>query len=87
MTDQIVGAVIMWVIGSLVFLVPVILIAVNLLQPQKLSRSSLLHADARHRSTCTSTRGPWSTTLWLAPFTSTYENTQNIECADSAFSC
>jgi len=39
MTDQIVGAVIMWVIGSLVFLVPVILIAVNLLQPQKLSRS------------------------------------------------
>ena len=39
MTDQIVGAVIMWVIGSLVFLVPVVLIAVNLLQPQKLSRS------------------------------------------------
>jgi cytochrome c oxidase assembly factor CtaG len=39
MSDQIVGAVIMWVIGSLVFLVPVILIAVNLLQPQKLSRT------------------------------------------------
>ena len=39
LTDQIAGAVIMWVIGSLVFLVPVILIAVNLLQPQKLSRS------------------------------------------------
>ena len=39
MTDQIVGAVIMWVIGSLVFLVPVVLIAVNLLQPHKLSRS------------------------------------------------
>jgi cytochrome c oxidase assembly factor CtaG len=38
MTDQIAGAVIMWVIGSLVFLVPVILIAVNLLQPQNLSR-------------------------------------------------
>ena len=39
MADQIAGAVIMWVIGSLVFLVPVVLIAVNLLQPQKLSRS------------------------------------------------
>ena len=39
MSDQIVGAVIMWVIGSLVFLVPVILIAMNLLQPHKLSRS------------------------------------------------
>ena len=38
MSDQIAGAVIMWVIGSLVFLVPVILIAVNLLQPQRLSR-------------------------------------------------
>ena len=34
MTDQIVGAVIMWVIGSLVFLVPVILIAVNLPTPE-----------------------------------------------------
>lgn len=39
MSDQIVGAVIMWVIGSLVFLVPVILIAMNLLQPHKLSRT------------------------------------------------
>jgi putative membrane protein len=39
MTDQIAGAVIMWVVGSLIFLVPVILIVVNLLQPQKLSRS------------------------------------------------
>ncbi|MGD0939710.1 MAG: cytochrome c oxidase assembly protein [Terracidiphilus sp.] len=39
MSDQIVGAVIMWVIGSLVFLVPVTLIAMNLLQPHKLSRS------------------------------------------------
>jgi len=32
LSDQIAGAVIMWVIGSLVFLIPAILITVNLLQ-------------------------------------------------------
>jgi len=39
MSDQIVGAVIMWVIGSLVFLAPVFVIAMNLLQSHKLSRT------------------------------------------------
>jgi cytochrome c oxidase assembly factor CtaG len=32
MTDQVVGAVIMWVVGSLVFLIPAVFITVNLLQ-------------------------------------------------------
>ena len=32
MSDQVVGAVIMWVLGSLVFLVPAVLITVHLLQ-------------------------------------------------------
>jgi len=39
MSDQIVGAVTMWVVGSLVFLVPVVMIAMNLLQSHKLSRT------------------------------------------------
>ena len=38
LSDQIVGAVAMWVVGSLVFLVPVVMIAMNLLQSHKLSR-------------------------------------------------
>jgi putative membrane protein len=38
MADQVAGAAIMWVIGSLVFLVPVVFITVHLLQPQKRSR-------------------------------------------------
>ena len=32
MTDQVVGAVIMWVVGSMVFLIPAVFITVNLLQ-------------------------------------------------------
>jgi len=36
--DQVLGAVIMWVIGSLAFLIPGILITVNLLRPSRLSR-------------------------------------------------
>jgi cytochrome c oxidase assembly factor CtaG len=39
LSDQIVGAVTMWVVGSLVFLVPVVMIAMNLLQSHKLSRT------------------------------------------------
>ena len=35
--DQVLGAVIMWVIGSLAFLIPGILITVNLLRPSRLS--------------------------------------------------
>ncbi len=37
--DQVLGAVIMWVIGSLAFLIPGILITVHLLRPSGLSRS------------------------------------------------
>jgi hypothetical protein len=32
MADQVVGAVIMWVVGSLVFLIPAVLITIKLLQ-------------------------------------------------------
>ena len=32
LSDQVVGAVIMWVIGSLVFLIPAVLVTVRLLQ-------------------------------------------------------
>jgi hypothetical protein len=32
MADQVVGAVIMWVVGSLVFLIPAVFITVTLLQ-------------------------------------------------------
>jgi len=39
MADQVAGAVTMWVIGSLVFLVPVVFITFTLLQPQKRSRA------------------------------------------------
>jgi cytochrome c oxidase assembly factor CtaG len=35
LSDQRAGAVVMWVIGSLVFLVPAVFITVSLLQPQK----------------------------------------------------
>jgi cytochrome c oxidase assembly factor CtaG len=38
MADQIAGAVVMWVVGSLAFLVPVVIITVHLLQPQKRTR-------------------------------------------------
>jgi len=38
MDDQVAGAVIMWVVGSLVFLVPVVGITFHLLQPQKRER-------------------------------------------------
>ncbi len=37
LTDQVAGAVIMWVIGSLVFLVPVVFLTVRLLQPKRTS--------------------------------------------------
>jgi putative membrane protein len=37
--DQVTGAAIMWVIGSLVFLIPVLVITIRLLQPQKRSRA------------------------------------------------
>lgn len=39
LSDQILGAVTMWVVGSLVFLVPVVMIAMSLLQSHKLSRT------------------------------------------------
>ena len=35
LTDQVAGAVIMWVIGSLVFLVPVVVLTVQILQPKR----------------------------------------------------
>jgi putative membrane protein len=38
MSDQIVGAVIMWVIGSMVFLIPAVFVTVNLLQQGKRPR-------------------------------------------------
>ena len=43
LSDQVLGAVIMWVLGSFVFLVPAILITVQLLAPE---RTSILAQDA-----------------------------------------
>jgi cytochrome c oxidase assembly factor CtaG len=46
-SDQVTGAVIMWVIGSLVFLVPAMLITVRLIQQNsKLHRHNILHNSA-----------------------------------------
>jgi cytochrome c oxidase assembly factor CtaG len=39
MDDQVAGAVIMWVVGSLVFLIPVVGITFHLLQPQRKHRA------------------------------------------------
>jgi putative membrane protein len=46
LSDQVLGAVIMWVLGSFVFLVPAILITVQLLAPE---RTSILAQDASRR--------------------------------------
>jgi putative membrane protein len=37
MSDQMAGAVIMWVIGSMIFLIPAVLITVKLLQQESLA--------------------------------------------------
>jgi len=37
LSDQVLGAVIMWVLGSIVFLIPAILITVQLLAPEKIN--------------------------------------------------
>jgi putative membrane protein len=44
LADQVTGAVIMWVIGSVVFLVPAIVITVGLLQPKTSAQSHPHHA-------------------------------------------
>ena len=43
LADQVIGAVIMWVIGSLVFLIPAVFITMRLLQQESRTRTSTHH--------------------------------------------